>query len=100
MNKYYKNLTDRQIDIKLFGVGNVSVPANAGCVELAQSTAEVINKRAYPAVVLAEITPKITAEEDVIAPRKKDKRVKSEDEIPEISEETVTEEDKLEDISL
>ena len=107
MNKYYKNTTGHQISMALFGVGEISIPANAACVELDPGVVHAINQMVSPSVVLEEVTPKITAEEDVIAPRKRSRKPAEtvEDDLAEAvdeleAESAAIEEEKLEDINL
>jgi len=52
MATYFKNLTNSEIKIDLFGVGTVKIPANAKSVELTQHVADTINAMVKPNVVL------------------------------------------------
>jgi hypothetical protein len=66
MLKHYKNLTGKQIDVTLFGVGRVVVPADAGCVPIKKNVADVINKMAFPNVILEEVEVTYTAVENPV----------------------------------
>ena len=61
MLKHYKNLTGTKIDVTLFGVGRVEVSADAACVPLEKSVADVLNKMAFPNVVVEEVEVTYTA---------------------------------------
>lgn len=82
MNKFYKSNCDSQIKVPLFGIGEVVIPANAKCIELAPGVADVINKMVYPTVVLEEVTPTFTVDNTPIVTKKK-KPAKSVDEASE-----------------
>lgn len=60
--KYYKNLVKHVIDLNLFGVGQVHIPADAACIELDENVADAINKSVFPNVVLEEVKPNISVD--------------------------------------
>ena len=55
MIKHYKNVSGRNLNVKLFGVGDVIVPLNALAVPLEEGTANAINQMVYPSKVLEEV---------------------------------------------
>jgi hypothetical protein len=61
MLKHYKNLSGVKLDVTLYGVGRVEIPADAACIPLESSTAAVLNKAAFPNVVLEEVEVTYTA---------------------------------------
>lgn len=87
--KFYKNLTGHVISVPLFGIGVVTIPANAECIELEESTAEAIQAMTY-VKILEETEPKLkesplavvegedlgTLEEPKPAPKKRPSRAK------------------------
>lgn len=99
MAKYYKSLRDHQIRVQLFGVGEVVIPANAKCIELAPGVADVLNRMAYPDAVLEEITPNITADNaPVVTSKKKDAKKPAEEvseKVEELEETETTESEKI-----
>lgn len=106
MAKYYKNLCNHQINVNLFGVGDVVIPANAKCVELEANVADVLNKMAYPEKVVEEVTPTFTVDDTPVVKAKKPAKKSAEEalveeieDVPEESKEEVKEE-TLEDITL
>lgn len=76
MANYYKSLADGEIRLNLFGVGEVVVPAKAKSIELDPAVAKAINDLVYPNVVLQEVTPIITIEDEDSVPIAKNKKVK------------------------
>ena len=87
--KFYKNLTGHVIAVPLFGIGVVTIPANAECVELEETTASAIQAMTY-VKILEETEPKLkesplvqpeeedlgTLEEPKPAPKKRPSRAK------------------------
>ena len=53
-----KSRTGHVISVPLFGVGVVTIPANAECVELEETTAEAIQAMTY-VKILEETEPKL-----------------------------------------
>lgn len=66
MFNHYKNLSGSKIDVTLFGTGRVEIPADAACVPLKKNVADVINKMAFPNVVLEEVQVTYTAVDNPI----------------------------------
>lgn len=62
MANFYKNISGHTINVPLFGVGVVHVPADAACIELEKHLADAINDMARPNVILEEVFPTITVE--------------------------------------
>lgn len=81
--KYYKNLTGHQIKVVLYGLGEIVVPAEAKCVELNPSAADAINSMARPNVLLEEVTPTITFDDEPVV-TKKTKKKKTEEELDDV----------------
>ena len=54
MATYFKNLTNGEIRMDLFGVGEIVIPASAKSVELDASVADAINKMTKPNLVLEQ----------------------------------------------
>jgi len=62
MTKYYKNIKGKDINLILYGLGEVKIPANAKCMELDEAVVNAINNMAYPDTILEQVEPKITVE--------------------------------------
>jgi len=54
MEKYYKNTTNGEIRVELFGVGTLVIPANAKSVALDHTVAASLNRMSRPYDVLEE----------------------------------------------
>lgn len=68
--KFYKNLTGHVISVSLFGIGVVTIPANAECIELEESTASAIQAMTY-VKILEETEPKLK-ESPLVQPEEED----------------------------
>lgn len=80
---YYKNISGNYINVKLFGIAPVIVPAEAACVEIDDAAADAVNGLVFPNRVLERVYPTIVAPEDAPIVRKSKKAkepVKEEDE--------------------
>ena len=59
----YKNTTGHQISATFYGVGKVTIEANAKAIELEPYIAEAFNNLTFPTVVLEEVEPTIKKEQ-------------------------------------
>ena len=55
MIKHYKNISGRNLNVPLFGIGTVNIPTNALAVPLEEGTANAINQMVFPNKVLEEV---------------------------------------------
>ena len=66
MIKHYKNIAGAKIDVTMFGVGRIEVPADAACVPLESGVVDVLNKMSFPSVILEEVEVTYTAVDNPI----------------------------------
>lgn len=94
MAKYYKSLAEGEIRVDLYGIGEVVVPKGAKCVELPAGAAVAINGLVFPDVLLEEVSPTITIEDEDDFPVAKATKGKKHKKVEEVVEE-VSEEEEL-----
>lgn len=56
MSTYYKNVSGNALSINLYGVGKVSIPAEAQSIEIEDGVAQAINAMAKPNIVLEKVS--------------------------------------------
>lgn len=65
MIKYYKNVCETTLNLNLYGIGKVHIPADAKCIPLEAHVAEAVMGMT-PLKILEEVTPDIEEASEVL----------------------------------